>query len=83
MEGSVQLIYIKSFLFGIGGAIVASVLWIVVTFVIPIYVPYVIGRVRGVGGISSAYLSSGSVLAAALLGFVVAFAWEWSRLRAG
>ena len=75
------MIYVKSFLFGIGGAVAASVLWIVVAFVLPFWGPYVIGRLRGTGGMSGASINSGSVLLAALLGFVVAFAWSWSKLR--
>jgi len=75
------MIYIKSFLFGIGGAIVASVLWILIAFVLPIFVPYLIGRIRGTGGASGAHLTSDSVAIAAFLGFVVGFGWEWSRLR--
>jgi len=30
------VIYVKSFLFGIGGAVAASVLWIVTAFVLPL-----------------------------------------------
>jgi len=36
------VIYVKSFLFGIGGAVAASVLWIVTAFVLPLWAPYVI-----------------------------------------
>jgi len=75
------VVYIKSVLFGIGGAIVASVLWILIAFVLPIFVPYLIGRIRGASGVSGAYLTSDSVVIAAFLGFVVGFGWEWSRLR--
>lgn len=33
------MIYAKSFLFGVGGAIVAALFWIVVSFVLPIFMP--------------------------------------------
>ena len=72
------MMYLRSFVFGIGGAIIAAVLWIVVAFVLPIVAPYVIGRLRGTGGVSTGYLSSNSVLIATLIGFLVAFVW---RLR--
>jgi hypothetical protein len=75
------MIYVKSFLFGIGGAVVAAVLWILVKFVLPMWAPYVIGRLRGTGGMSGGYITSDSVWLAALLGFLVAFAWSWSKLR--
>jgi hypothetical protein len=75
------MIYIKSLLFGAGGAVLASVLWIIVAFVLPISMPYLVARIRGTGGMSSAYMSSDSILVVALLGFIIGFAWEWYRLR--
>ena len=75
------MIYLKSFLLGIGGAIVASLLWIAVVFLLPIYWPYVISRVRGTGGVSTGYVGSNSILIAALIGFITAFTWKWYRLR--
>ena len=77
------MVYLKSFLFGIGGAVLEVVLWITVAFILPLSVPYLIARVRGTGGISSGYIGSGSILLAALMGFIIAFAWAWYRLRAG
>ena len=74
--------YLKSFLFGIGGAVLAVVLWITVKVILPMYVPYLIARVTGTGGISTGYIGSGSILLAALIGFIIAFAWAWYRLRA-
>ena len=74
--------YLKSFLFGIGGAVLAVVLWITVKVILPMYVPYLIARIRGTGGISTGYIGSGSILLAALIGFIIAFAWAWYRLRA-
>lgn len=75
------MIFFKSFLFGVGGAVASVVLWVVVAFVLPFAVPYVIGRLRGTGGMSAGYISSGSVVVAALVGFLVAFVWGWMRLR--
>jgi hypothetical protein len=75
------MIVVKSFLFGVGGAVVAAVVWIVVAFVLPIVVPYAIGRLRGTGGVAGGYVTSGGVLLAALVGFLVAFVWGWTRLR--
>ena len=70
--------YIQSVAFGIGGALLAAVLWIVVALVLPMVVPFVIGRLRGTGGVAGAYLTSHSVLIAAVIGFLVTFVW---RLR--
>ena len=71
--------YLGSCAVGIGGALIASVLWIVVALVLPMVMPYVIGRLRGTGGMSVGYVSSNSVLIAAVIGFLVAFLWH--RLR--
>ena len=76
------MVYLKSFLFGLGGSALAVVLWITVAFVLPMLVPYLVARVRGTGGVSFGYIGSGSILLAALIGFIIAFAWEWHRLRA-
>ena len=76
------MVYLKSFLFGIAGAVVAVVLWFIGAFVLPMYAPYVVGRIMGTGGVASAYITSDSLLVAALIGFVIGFAWTWYRLRA-
>lgn len=71
--------YLRSFAVGIGGALVAAVLWIVVAFILPIVVPSVIGRLRGTGGSAGAYISSNSIFIAAAIGFLVAFVWHRMR----
>jgi hypothetical protein len=76
------MVYLKSVLFGIGGGVLAAVLWFTLAFILPLYVPYLVARIRGTGGTSSTYIGSSSILIAALLGFIIAFAWEWHRLRA-
>jgi hypothetical protein len=76
------MVYLRSFLLGIGGALLAVILWIMVAFILPLFVPYLVGRVTGTGGISSGYIDSRSILIAALIGFILAFAWTWYRLRA-
>jgi len=76
------MIYLKSVLFGVGGAVLAAILWITVKFVLPMYVPYVISRIRQTGGASGARITSDSIWIAALVGFIIAFAWGWHRLRA-
>jgi hypothetical protein len=73
--------YVKSVAFGVGGAMLAAVLWITVKFVLPMYVPYVIARIRQTGGASGARITSDSIWIAALVGFLIAFAWEWLQLR--
>ena len=71
----------KSFLFGIGGAVIGAVLWISVAFILPLWVPYLVGRVWGTGGSSFGRITSDSILIAALIGFIIAFVWAWYRLR--
>ena len=75
------VIFLESLLSGVGGAIVAAVLWFAVAFMAPLYGPYLTARLRGTGGVSSANVGSNSILLAALIGFIVAFTWSWHRLR--
>lgn len=75
------MVFLKSFLFGAAGALVTAVLWFAAAFVLPLFGPYLVARFRGTGGLSSGYVSSDSLLVAGLIGFLIAFAWEWHRLR--
>jgi len=73
------MIYAKSALVGIGGAIVAALFWIVVSFVLPIFMPMLVARMLNRGGASGASISSDSILLAALVGFVAAAWWGFRR----
>jgi ABC-type Na+ efflux pump permease subunit len=76
------MIYLKSFVVGIVAAIVAAALWIAVTFVIPVFGPFLLARWSGdYSGGSAAVISSGSILVAALVGFATGFAWTLRRGR--
>jgi hypothetical protein len=75
------VLYLKSVLVGIGGAIVAASLWIVVSFWLPIFVPMFVDRMLNRGGASGARITSDSILLAALVGFVVAALWALRRFR--
>jgi len=75
------VVYLKTFLVGIGGSVVAMLLWITCALLLPIYLPFLISRVTGTGGVGAAYIGSGSVLAAALIGFIIGAAWEMKRLH--
>jgi len=75
--------YLTAAGFGVLTAIVTAMLWIVVRFVLPLAVPIFLSRVgatqSGSGG-AGAVIGSGSILLAALLGFVGGFAWVlWKR----
>ena len=59
------MIYVKSVLFGIGGAIVAALFWIVVSFVLPMFLPMLVNRMLNRGGASGASITSDSILVAA------------------
>jgi hypothetical protein len=76
-----RMLYVKSVLIGIGGAIVAALLWIVVSFVLPIFGPMLVGRMLNRGGVGGASITSDSILLAALLGFIVAASWALHRFR--
>ena len=74
--------YLTAAGFGVLTAIATAMLWIVVKFVLPIVVPLFLsrlalglaGRQSGVG-IAGAFIGSGSILLAALLGFVGGVVW--------
>jgi len=68
---------------GVLTAIAAAILWIVVRLVLPIAIPFLIDRLglnqADVGG-GTAVIGSGSILLAALIGFVGGVAWMlWRR----
>ena len=74
--------YVTAVGFGVLTAIATAILWIVVRFVLPIAVPIFLSRLgaSGSGGIAAASMGSGSILLAALLGFVGGFVWMlWKR----
>jgi hypothetical protein len=73
------MIYLKSVLFGIAGAIVVSVLWILAAFVLPILIPQVLSRLGGGdgAGVAGARITSNSILLAALIGFAAGFYWRF------
>ena len=73
------MIYLKSAMFGIAGAILVSVLWILAAFVLPILIPQVMSRLGGGdgAGAAGASISSNSILLAALIGFAAGFYWKF------
>ena len=69
--------------FAVLTAIATAILWIVVAFVVPLAAPIVLSRTgvtqSGSGG-AGAVIGSGSILLAALLGFVGGLGWMlWRR----
>jgi hypothetical protein len=74
--------YLTAAGFGVLTAIATAILWIVVRFVLPIVVPVFLSRIgatqSGAGG-AGAFIGSGSILLAALIGFVGGVAWILSR----
>jgi hypothetical protein len=70
--------YLTAVLAGFGTALAAAVLWILVAFVMPIALPFLVSRLgldrTGVGA-SGAVIGSGSIMLAALVGFAAGFGW--------
>ena len=73
------MIYLKSVLFGIAGAIVVSILWVLAAFVLPIVIPQLLSRFGGGdgAGVAGATITSNSILLAALIGFAAGFFWKF------
>jgi hypothetical protein len=79
----VAMRYLTAAGFGILTAIATAILWIVVRFVLPLAVRLFLSRIgatqSGSGG-AGAVIGSGSILLAALLGFVGGLVWMlWRR----
>ena len=68
---------------GVLTGIATAILWIVARFILPIAMPLFLSRIgateSGSGG-AGAVIGSGSILLAALLGFVGGFVWMIWRL---
>jgi hypothetical protein len=78
------MIYLKSAIVGIVAALAAAAIWILVVFVLPIAIPFLVSRLPGnetgsAGG--HAVISEGSILAVALVGFVAGFYSQFRRTR--
>jgi hypothetical protein len=71
--------YLKSVIVGIVAAVVAAVMWVVAVLVLPILLPFLMSRFTGSGGVGAASVGSGSILAAALVGFLAGFFWKLTR----
>jgi hypothetical protein len=78
--GRSSVIYLKSVLVGIVAALVASVLYILAAFVLPLLLPFLLSRIAGTGGTAAATVSEGPVLGIALMAFVVGSYWEFRRV---
>jgi hypothetical protein len=74
--------YLTAAGFGVLTASATAILWIVVRVVLPVAVPIFLSSTGATGsgaGGAGAVIDSGSILLAALLGFVGGFAWMLSR----
>jgi hypothetical protein len=73
--------YLSAAGFGVLTAIATAILWIVVSFVLPLAVPFFRTGITQSGSWGGgAAIGSGSILLAALLGFVGGLAWNlWRR----
>jgi hypothetical protein len=76
--------FLKIVLAGVAGAVVASVLWIVVAFVGPIVMAIAMARLSSAGAAGVGFsINSRSILVAALVGLVVGSYWQFRRASKG
>ena len=75
------MVYLKSLVAGVVAALAASVLYVLMVFVFPVVLPFVLSRFTGEGGTAAGYFSTGPLLGIAFLAFVAAFAWQLRRGR--
>lgn len=71
--------FLKSVVVGVLGAVIGAALWLFVVFFVPLFLPFLISRFTGSGGTGVAGVGSGSILAVALVGFLLGFAWKFRR----
>ena len=75
--------YLTAAGFGVLTGIATAILWIVIGFVLPLAVPislFRIGATQSGSGSAGAVIGTGSILLAALLGFVGGVVWMlWRR----
>jgi hypothetical protein len=76
------MIYVKSAVAGVVAALLAAVLWILASFVLPIVLILLRQYTSaGSGGVGAVSIGSGSITLAALAGFAVGFFWMLRRAR--
>ena len=73
------MIYLKGVVAGMVTALVASVIYILAVFVLPLLLPFVLSRIAGTGGAATASVSEGPVLGIAIIAFAVGFYWQFRR----
>jgi len=71
--------YLKSLLVGAVAALVGAVLWVFAVFFVPLFLPIVVSRFTGSGGIGAVSVGSASILAASFVGFLLGFVWMFRR----
>lgn len=71
--------YLKSVLVGMVAALLASVLYVMAVFVLPILVPFLLSKMTGTGGAAGASFSDGPVLIVAVIAFAAGFYWQLRR----
>jgi len=73
------VIYLKSAVAGIIGAVAAVAIWLIAEFVSPIVLALVFSRVTGAGGIGAVSSGTLTIFTVALLGFLAGFVWQFRR----
>jgi hypothetical protein len=76
VEQGLGLIYLKCVVVGMAAALVASAIFILVVFVFPILLPFLLSRITGTGGAAGASFSDVEVLGIAVIAFAVGFYWQ-------
>ena len=71
--------YLTSVIVGVVGAVIASVIWVLAVLILPVFLPFFISRFTGSGGSGIGFVGSDSILAVALVGFLIGFVWNLRR----
>jgi hypothetical protein len=76
------MIYVKATTIGVVSGLLLAALWLFAALWLPVYVQMVLATMRNEGGFAGAsVVGSGSIMLAALIGFVAGFWWTLHRAR--
>ena len=73
------MIYLKCVLVGAVAALVATVIYILAVFVLPLMLPFLLSRVSGASGAVAVSFNTAPVLGIAVIAFAVGFYWQFRR----
>jgi hypothetical protein len=76
-----DMLYLKATAAGIVSGLLLATVWLLTALWLPVYFEVFLGWLRNEGGTGASSVGSGSVLLAAIIGFILGFYWTIHRSR--